>query len=163
MSDTEAPTRATRADLWNDLSGFNSGMLRCGKAEFVPMSHNLDDERQHVWFITAAGTDIAEACRSFEQPAIFVIASEGDRYFLRLQGSCVVVQDRAKLEELWNPVADAWFEDGQDDPDVRLVRFTPTAAEGWKTTGAVGFAVQIARNKLTGATPDMGEHLVYAL
>ncbi len=45
-----------------------------------------------------------------------------------------------------------------DDPDIRLVKLDPSAAEVWLTSGAVGFAFELVKSKLTGDQPDMGDH-----
>ncbi len=162
MSDQDHTETATRAQLWDKLGGFNAGMLSCGAARFVPMSHTIDDGQTHLWFITASGTDLAaEAAAPVD--ATFIIASGSDKYFLRAEGVCEKVVDRAKLEALWNPVVDSWFEGGIDDPNVRLIRFDLHSAEAWETTGAFGFVFQLAKAKITGDQPDMGRHVVYSL
>ena len=80
-----------------------------------------------------------------------------DRY-ARIEGELSLSDDREKLDEIWNAVASSWFEDGKQDDDVRLLRLSLSAAEVWYTDGGLGFMYQIAKSKLTGAKPDMGEH-----
>lgn len=162
QTDQNQTETETRAQLWEKLGDFNAGMLSVAPARFVPMSHNLDQGHQYLWFITAKGTDIADAAVQISA-ATFIIASEADKYHLAAEGTCVVVQDRAKLEELWNPVVDSWFDGGIDDPDVRLIRCEVSRAEAWETTGAVGFAMQMVKAQVTGDAPDLGRHIRYAL
>ncbi len=162
MSEQNHSETETRAQLLKKLGSFKSGMLTCGTARFVPMSHNVDSGQMHLWFITASGTEIAEAAAK-QVPATYIIASEADNYFLRAEGTCEKVVDSAKLKELWNPVVDSWFEGGIDDPDVRLIRFDLRSAEAWETTGTVGFAYQMIKAKVTGNQPDLGRHIVYTL
>ncbi|WP_309129750.1 pyridoxamine 5'-phosphate oxidase family protein [Microbacterium sp.] len=37
---------------------------------------------------------------------------------LRARASWGLVESREKIDELWNPVVEAWFTGGKDDPDV---------------------------------------------
>jgi general stress protein 26 len=42
------------------------------------------------------------------------------------------VHDRAKIEELWNTFAEAWFPDGPDDPNLALLRVDVDKAQLWE-------------------------------
>ena len=69
------------------------------------------------------------------------------------------MQDRAKAEALWNPLYKAWFPKGVEDPDLCLLKVTPTQAEYWDTPGstivhAIGFVKAIA----TGQRANPGGH-----
>ena len=128
---------ATQSELndtfWDRIGDINAGMLATPTDRARPMSHTLhDDDRTALWFITAHGTDIADAAKS---------------------GSAATY-----LDDLWSPVADAWFEGGQKDPDVCLVRMTLSKAEVWATDGGAKFLFEIAKANLTDAKPDMGDH-----
>ncbi|TCT28803.1 pyridoxamine 5'-phosphate oxidase like protein [Martelella mediterranea] len=109
-----------------------------------------------IWFITAKGTDLVKAIEAGESESSLIVTGNGEMH-ARVEGRSEVVQDREKLEALWNPIASSWF-DGIDDPDIRLIRFTPDFAEVWATKGAIGFAIQIAKAKVTDEEPDMGDH-----
>ncbi|MFI7546199.1 pyridoxamine 5'-phosphate oxidase family protein [Actinoplanes sp. NPDC049599] len=39
--------------------------------------------------------------------------------------------DRAKVEELWNPMLKAWFPEGLETPDLRLIKVHAETAECW--------------------------------
>ena len=151
-----------RALFWKRLQALNAGMLGAASdMKLVPMSHNCDDSHA-LWFITARGTHLVDLCEGGAQEALYVIADSGGKLYARLHGRLELVQDEAKLDELWNPVAASWFEDGRDDPDIRLLKLTLASGEAWTTTGGAGFLIQLAKSKLTGATPDMGEHFELA-
>ena len=36
---------------------------------------------------------------------------------------------------MWNPVVEAWFPDGPDDPDLVLLKVDAESAEYWKAPG----------------------------
>jgi len=68
------------------------------------------------------------------------------------------VTDPAKLDELWNAFAAAWFKDGRKDDDVQLVRMDLKQAEVWLTGGSLSFLYEIAKANVTKQVPDAGEH-----
>ena len=43
-----------------------------------------------------------------------------------------MVHDRAKMEELYSPSLDIWFEDGLDTPGIALLQVTPVESEFWE-------------------------------
>ena len=148
-----------RDTFWKRLDGINAGMLGCAPDwRLVPMSHYADPEQGALWFITAEGTDLVEATRGGPKLAAHVIGSGPDELYARIEGKLELSNDRAKLDELWNAVASTWFEDGKQDDDIRLLKLSISAAEVWATTGGIGFLYQVAKSKVTGEQPDMGEH-----
>ncbi|NEX47786.1 pyridoxamine 5'-phosphate oxidase family protein [Pseudotabrizicola algicola] len=142
--------------FWKEMESVHSAMLSVGDARHVPMSPYARKEDRAIWFITAQGTALVEAITSGQSDASLIVTGESNIH-ARIEGSASLVQDRAKLEELWNPVASSWF-DGIDDPDIRLIRLVPTEAEVWLTSGGMGFAFELVKSKLTGKQPDTGEH-----
>ena len=146
--------------FWKEMEGVHSAMLGIGSARHVPMSPYARSEDRAIWFITAQGTELVEAITRGEADASLIVTGESNIH-ARIEGGASIVQDRAKLEELWNPVASSWF-DSIEDPDIRLIRLTPTDAEIWLTTGGLGFAFELVKSKLTGKQPDMGEHFSLA-
>lgn len=145
--------------FWDRIDAINAGMLAAGEARFVPMSHYADRDEQTLWFITAAGTDLVQAAIGGPVMATYVVSDGGKGLYARVEGTLAISQDRAKLEELWNVVAASWFDGGKDDPDLRLMSLTVEGGEGWATTtSGAGFLFQVAKAKLTGKQPDIGEH-----
>ena len=146
----------TKADFWEEMRNVRAAMLAIGNARHVPMSPYPDAGESAIWFITAVGTDLVDSVTAGPADAHLIVTGAGDLH-ARIDGRASLSTHRAKLEELWNPVAASWF-DGIDDPDIRLIRMDPTEAEVWATNGNLGFIVQLAKSKLTGEKPDMGEH-----
>lgn len=148
-----------RDDFWKRLEGINAGMLGVADdLQLVPMSHTADREAMALWFITAEGVHLVQALGGGARDALYVVADGGGQLFARIEGRLELSNDRAKLDEIWNTVASSWFEEGRQDPDVRLLKFTIRDAEVWTTTGGLGFLFEVAKAKLTGVEPDMGEH-----
>jgi len=69
-----------------------------------------------------------------------------------------VRQDREKIEQLWNPVVEAWFPEGKDSPNVGLLFVESDSAEYWDTPGGkVASALAFVKARATGNKPDVGE------
>lgn len=145
--------------FWSRLDDINSGMLGVTQdSRLVPMSHYTDRKVGVLWFITAKDTDLARSVASGPQDAMHVVSDAGQGLYARIHGTLSLSDNRAKLDELWNAVASSWFEDGKQDPDVQLLRLDLTEAEVWATGGSMAFLYQIAKSKITGDKPDMGDH-----
>lgn len=148
-----------RKVFWDRLDGINAGMLGAAPDwRLVPMSHYADPEQGALWFITAEGVDLVDAVKGGPQKAVHAVSDGSGELYARIEGTLSLSDDRAKLDELWNAVASSWFEDGKQDDDIRLLRFDIAEAEVWATTGGIGFLYQLAKSKVTGDQPDMGEH-----
>lgn len=149
-----------RATFWRRLKAINAGMLGIrGDLQFVPMSHQISDEDDNtLWFISARGTHLVNALEAGSQEAMHLVAEGSGKLYARIEGRLELSNDQGRLDELWNAVASTWFEGGREDPDVRLLKLNITGGEVWTTTGGMGFLYEIARAKVSGAKPDMGEH-----
>jgi general stress protein 26 len=77
--------------------------------------------------------------------------------FVSLAGTAAVTNDRAKIKELWDPSAKAYW-DSPDNPNIRLLTVTPDSAEFWDSPGKVISMVKMAVAAATGAKPDIGEN-----
>lgn len=150
-------TQDQKDAFWDRIDDVTAGMLHTDGDRVVPMSHFTDPARRALWFITAEGTECHRAAQSGSSVQ-YVVADDSARIYARVEGRLSVSDDKAKLDALWSPVAAAWFKDGREDANVRLVQFIPARAEVWLTEGGAGFLYQIARASLTGKTPDAGDH-----
>lgn len=145
--------------FWNRVNAINAGMLGTDRGvRPVPMSHYADEDERALWFIGASGTELVRAATSGPVPATHIIADGSGKLWARINGTLTLSEDKAKLDEIWNAVASAWFEGGEQDPDVRLLKLSLTEAEVWATTGGIGFFYEIAKAKMTGDKPDIGDH-----
>ncbi|UMG93374.1 pyridoxamine 5'-phosphate oxidase family protein [Nocardioides sp. TF02-7] len=105
-----------------------------------------------LWFITARDTRHAAALAA--EPRVSVTFSARDSW-VAMTGRAELVDDRGKLEELWNTFAEAWMPEGPDDPNAVLLLLRVEEAEYWDTPGGkVASLVSFAKTKLTGDTFD---------
>ena len=104
------------------VDGVENGFAR-------PMAAVIDEKRSPIWFFTSSDSAIVDKAGS-GGTAIATFAAKGKLY-ASIQGRLSVSQDRAMIDKLWNPGAAAWFEDGKDDPKIRLLRLDADNAEIW--------------------------------
>ncbi|WP_407492633.1 pyridoxamine 5'-phosphate oxidase family protein [Pseudooceanicola sp. MF1-13] len=142
--------------FWDNAGDARAVMLEIG-GRSVPMAPQADREEGVVWFITAEGTDAHKAAQGAGRIRM-IVAEASAKLYADVEGSLTVANNPDKLDEIWSPVAAAWFEDGREDDDVRLLAFRPTEGEIWSTDGAAGFLYEIAKSNLTDDTPDAGDH-----
>ena len=57
----------------------------------------------------------------------------GDSQYLSVFGRASIYTDKSQIEQHWTPIAKAWFEDGKDDPDVSVIKVSPSDAYYWDT------------------------------
>lgn len=120
-----------------------------------PMTAVFEDrdcEAGLLWIFTAKDHDLTRAMgRSDKGMASY--ASKGHDLFASLRGTLQIVEDRATVERLWNPIIGEWY-DGKDDPKLALVRFDVEDAKIW-LSDMEGF-LKPALNKLLGRKPEAG-------
>ena len=79
------------------------------------------------------------------------------RHYLQLDGTTALSRDKAKMRELFTPVAKAWFPGGLDDPHLTLIRFDATAGVYWENPGGVWqLAAALATSLVTGTPGKSG-------
>lgn len=121
----------------------------------VPMARQEVDPGAELWFITARDTAHVRALAS--EPTVALTFSARDAW-VALTGRASVVEDEAKLKELWTTFAEAWMPEGPEDPNAVLLRVDVEQAEYWDTPGGkVASLISFAKTKLTGETYD-AEH-----
>lgn len=148
-----------KQDFWDRVDDVQAGMLGLtSNGKLVPMSPNLREKRDgNIWFIAAAGEELVKNTTGAPQEARFVIADAKSGLYSNVEGTLSLVDDKAILDEVWSTVAAAWFEEGKQDPDVRLMCFAPKMAGTWfSTTNPVKFIYEIAKANITGEEPDQG-------
>ena len=48
-----------------------------------------------------------------------------------VNGEAEITFDQEKIEELWTPIAKVWFNEGKDNPNISIIKVTPTTAYFW--------------------------------
>lgn len=111
-----------------------------------------------LWFFTEDPSPKTDEVAA--NPQVNVAIESSDDY-VSLSGTASVSHDRTMIEALWNKHAEAWFENGMDDPRVALLHVQVDSAEYWKFgSPKVVAAAKYAASLVTGKQPDIGENEV---
>jgi general stress protein 26 len=107
-----------------------------------------------LWFFTwVDSAKVHEIQR--DQHVNLAYANPSDEVYVSVSGTARLVRDRAKIEELWNPIHKAWFPKGVDDPNIGLLRVDVEKAEYWdspssKVVQLIGFTKAVLTGKSYG-------------
>lgn len=119
-----------------------------------PMSTRQMDDAGDIWFFTAEDTEKVEEAQQHRQVGLSYCDAKGMRY-VSIAGTASIVRDRSKMEELYSPSLDIWFEDGIDTPGVVLLKVTPVVTEFWESSkGPIAMAAGALKALVTRDTPD---------
>lgn len=144
-------------DFWNRADDITAGMLSADEAPARPMAHTAKPEDNALWFITAKGTDIANAAAQ-NKHGTYVLSCSHAQLYASINGQLTVERHEDKLDEIWSPMAALWFDDGRQDDDICLVRFTPQDAEVWATDGTAKALFEFAKARITNTRPNVGHY-----
>jgi general stress protein 26 len=122
----------------------------------------LDDVFEgSIWFFTQDPSPKSEDIAA--NPEVNVAYADGKGY-LSIAGTATIEHNPTRIDQLWNPMAEAWFENGRDDPSVALLRVDARSAEYWSSDKpGVVRAFEIAKAIITKSQPDVGENRTVSL
>lgn len=111
-----------------------------------------------LWFFTSSESPKVDEVEREHQVNLSYADVDGNTY-VSVSGTATLVRDRAKMEELWNPILKAWFPKELEEPDIALLKVRVEKAEYWdqphsKVVQAVGFV----KAALTGRRYEPGEN-----
>lgn len=159
MADLEQTKTNAKRQLFDEIEGATVGMLGVeGSAQHVqPMAPHVDRATGQIWFYTKRDSDLVAAVGQGKRAHLIIMSTDGD-YQASCRGTLVQDYDLEARDQFWSSLVAAWFEDGKDDPNLTMLRFTPHDAAVWASSGnALTFGWEIVKANLTSAMPDTGE------
>lgn len=166
LHDTSPPQR-----LWHLIRDIRFGMLTTrhgdGQLRSRPMTTQnrvLDDAQPVLWFFVSRRSEPGVDLQDDGAVNIAYASPDKDRY-VSISGYARFVQDPARVRELWNTAAEAWFPAGPDDPDLGLLAVHIEHAEYWDVQDSKMVQLfKMARAAVTGRRPDLdSEHTTVRL
>jgi general stress protein 26 len=120
-----------------------------------PMTNQEVDADGGLWFFTNSNTDLWQNIVS--SPKVNVsFAEPDDSVYVSISGVAERVVDRARIDELWNPMVAAWFPNGKDDPHVVLVKVVSKTVQYWDSKeNKLTRMFEMAKAAITGSTPEL--------
>ena len=119
-----------------------------------PMSVQKVDDDGVLWFLSANDSHKNDEIMIDSKVKLYFQGSAHSDY-LYLKGEAGISEDKNKIKELWEPILKTWFTEGEDDPRISVIRFTPEEGYYWDTKhGNAVAAVKILFGAVTGQTLD---------
>lgn len=162
MSDNKDTPHAT---LWKLIKDIRFGMLTHrhdnGQLHAHPLTtqnKDIDEQSQLYFFIPKNGEIYGRLQRDNQVNVTY--ADPGDDSYVSLSGNASFIEDQAKKEALWSPMAKAWFPEGVTDPNLALLSVHIDHAEYWDVKENKMLQLfKMATAAITGKPPTgMGEH-----
>jgi len=123
-----------------------------------PMAMNKIDEDGTMWFFTKASSEKVDEIEESKKVSI-AITNESSQNYLMIHGTATLVNDKAKMKELWSFITKAWFPLGLDDPDMRLIKVSPNEVNYWDSSSSkMAVLFNILKAIITGKEYAEGEH-----
>lgn len=157
MADNRTDDQKKLHDL---IKGIDIAMLTTVDGDVLrsrPMGTTDNELDGDIWFFTFDNSAKAGEVQQVQNVNVSY-ADTGKQRYVSVSGKAVLVHDRAKMEELWNPVLKVWFPDGLDTPNIVLLKVNAEQAEYWESDGRVARLVGFARALVTGAEYEEGEN-----
>ncbi|GLV59656.1 general stress protein [Dictyobacter sp. S3.2.2.5] len=110
-----------------------------------------------LWFMTYASSHKVTEVQQHQQVNLSY-SKPGDNLYVSVTGTAQLVRDRQKIKDLWNPIYKTWFPNGEDDPDIALLKVHVNSAEYWDApSGKMGFLSIITKGLASHGEKPAGE------
>ncbi|MGN6618804.1 MAG: pyridoxamine 5'-phosphate oxidase family protein [Ilyomonas sp.] len=100
--------------------------------ECAPMTTQKTDDTGNIWFISDKNSDRNRDLLQNKNVDL-LYAHSGKESFVSVRGTAEIIYDKQVIEEMWSPLAKAWFKEGKDDPNVSIIKVTPAEGKYWDT------------------------------
>ncbi|RYY79420.1 MAG: general stress protein [Moraxellaceae bacterium] len=127
-----------------------------GHLHAAPMTTQDEDFNGTVWFIGSKDSDLVRSIPGNAQVNLGYSDTAGHNY-VSINGTAELVNDKAKLDELWSDGYNAFFEQGKEDPKIQLIKVVGNGAQYWEGSGRVVSMIKMAKAAITGDTAKLGE------
>jgi general stress protein 26 len=110
-----------------------------------PMSPQKIDDNGDLWFLSANDSHKNADIKTDPMVQLLFQASSHSG-FLNIYGIAEITEDKAIIDELWDPLLKVWFTEGKDDPRISVIKVSPTQGYYWdnKHGNAIAFVKMVA-------------------
>ena len=123
-----------------------------------PVEARPDRDAGLIFFVTDLHSAKEDEIKAMPDVGMVFIDS-GDKAYLSITGRACVIRDADKIKTAWRKTDEVWWPGGPNDPNVCLLQIEPSTAELWDgPASAVVSAFELAKARLTGAEPNLGEN-----
>ena len=153
-------TTATKDKLRDLLDGFEHAMLVTratdGQLRSCPMVLADAEEDGTLWFMTQRQSGKVQEITRDDHVNV---AMQSSTKFVSISGLAEMVEDRQKVDQLWNEAWKVWFPKGKGDPTLALLRVDGKSGEYWDQGGVNGikYLIEAGKAYLHGTRPDLDD------
>ncbi|MBA4186303.1 MAG: pyridoxamine 5'-phosphate oxidase family protein, partial [Acidobacteria bacterium] len=115
-------------DLIKDVQVAMLTTIDWGVLRSRPMQTQEAEFDGDLWFFTSTDTHKTDEIEKDRRVNVSYAAPDSNTY-VSVSGTAALVNDKEKIEELWNPILKAWFPKGLDDPTLILLKVSVEQAE----------------------------------
>src|SRR5579875_2349228 len=107
-----------------------------------------------LWFLTRRSSEKVSELEQ-DRHITLTFAEPSDSKYITLKGRGTVSQDGGKVHELWNPMYKAWFPQGEDDPEITVLRVDVAEGFFWEASSSkiLMYAKYLAAAVTGGSVP----------
>lgn len=121
-----------------------------------PMATIETGEDGTLWFYTDVRSVKVEEVNE-DNEVHLVYSHPGKESYLDVWGKGEIVTDKQQIKDKWSPMVKAWFPGGVDDPNLALLKITPSDSYYWDSeTGKMVAFLKIAASAVTGTKLSEG-------
>lgn len=121
-----------------------------------PMSILQVDDAGNLWFLSSKESTRNLEIQNDSRVQLFV-SNVSDSEYLSLYGMAAISTDKKKIEEIWTPLAKAWFTEGKGDSRITVIRVAPEEGFYWDTkSGKLISTFKMIASAITGKTANVG-------
>lgn len=131
------------------------GVADQGRLHSHPMTPQEVTDDGDAWFFLDGTSE--QAANVTAEKRVNLAYADGSTW-LSVSGHASLQRDQAKIDELWNPVVEAWFPEGKESDKIRLLLVEADSAEYWDSPGGrIASALAFVKSKVTGERPNVGQ------
>lgn len=122
-----------------------------------PMQTIQVDSDGNLWFFTNEFSGKVDEV-SKDNTVYLMYSHPGQNTYVHVKGKCSIINDKAKMKELWSPVVKAWFPKGLEDPALALLKVDTSEASYWDgSSNKFVVFFNIVKAIAKGEKPNEGE------
>jgi len=91
-------------------------------------------DQGNIWFFSEVNRDKNREIKQDKNVQLF-FSHPGKTTYLVVNGEAEVIIDKNKTDELATSFAKIWFKEGNDDPNISIIKVKPNTSYYWDTDG----------------------------
>lgn len=149
--------------IWSLIEEIKVGMLVTHDTEknnirSRPMSLVQEEYDGTLFFYTDK-----EDAKAFEvardRDVCLTFADTSSQIYVSLSGKANITKDKNLIDRYWNRWVEAWFPEGENDPNLAMLEIKIDSGEHWKADeNKLNQLFQLAKADLTDESPNIGEN-----